>query len=608
MVSNLIKIKGYIKRVLYPKMSINKSKTTINFGTEDTYAVIVWEIGEVVEGIVVDKEITITGEYPTTLKNGAPYTILAKQVQHPTYGMQYQLLCINEEIDFTNLVNQEAFLKVFLTARQLKHFYALYANPMEVIASHDIDKMIKVYEVGPAIAKAIINRFEEYKDKASIYTELDGYGLTPKFINKLVRRYKTAQEVIDIVKQNPYILIDDIEGVGFLTADRIALQGGIDPKSPLRIQAYIHYFLKQQAEEGNSYITAGELLINIYSFFEGKENIEEVITTDEGEEKTNVAVAINNLLAEEKIAIEDNVNPRLRRIYLTEIYELEQEIAYHLKRLLNAENRFVYSNWEACIKKLEVRQGFTFDDTQRNGIKLGLDQQVCLISGLAGSGKSSLVSGILASLPGYSFAQCALSGKAAARLQEVTGEKGQTIHRLLGGYGGCFVHNEKDPLPYDIIILDEISLVGGEIFLSLLKAIPDGSKLIMLGDLGQLPAIGALNLATDMYYSPVIPTVELKTIHRQAAASGIISTAHEVRNRHQLYEGGYTGTMVLGDLKDMVLDISDERLSTTSRTMGWFKKLYESKLVNKDIMKIQLISPVRERGDASVYALNIAAQ
>lgn len=281
-----------------------------------------------------------------------------------------------------------------------------------------------------------------------------------------------------------------------------------------------------------------------------------------------------------------------------------------MKRLLNAENHFDYGNWKEKISALEEKQGFPFAEEQLNGIKLGLDKQVCLISGLAGSGKSSLVSGILASLSEYNFAQCALSGKAAARLQEVTGQAGCTIHRLLSyePMSGGFAYNEKNQLPYHIIVLDEVSLVGGEIFLDLIKAIPDGSKLIMLGDMGQLESIGALNLAADIYESAVIPTVELKQVHRQAAQSGIITSAHSVRNQEQLYPDGLDGIDIRGELQDMIFELTSDRTQNRAKVLNWFKKWYESDIVGKDIMKIQLIAPVKERGDCCVFNLNLDVQ
>lgn len=437
------------------------------------------------------------------------------------------------------------------------------------------------------------------------------YGLTPNFLNKLIQTYKSPNMAIDVVKKDPYKLYYDMDGVGFRTADNIALKSGFDPKSVERVKAYIVYFLEDKAyEQGDSYVTAGELLINIYDYFGGKDEISVDETDEEGNIiGNNIANAIQELIHDDIIFLEDNEGSKSRRrVGLVKIKKLEETIAYHLKRLLNAPNHFNYDDWEDKVHKLEQKQGFDFAKEQLDGIELGLKSQVCLISGLAGSGKSSLVSGILASLPQCNFAQCALSGKAAARLQEVTGQEGSTIHRLL--FQNTDINSSDGPiLPYDIIILDEISLVGGEIFLDLIKAIPSGSKLIMLGDLGQLESIGALNLAADLFNSEVIPTVELKEIHRQAAMSGIITTAHDVRNQQQIFEtSDYEGEVTLGELQDMTLDMHRGRDGIRENITKWFIKYFDNPLVQKDIMKIQIIAPVKERGDACVHNLNLDIQ
>ena len=152
-------------------------------------------------------------------------------------------------------------------------------------------------------------------------------------------------------------------------------------------------------------------------------------------------------------------------------------------------------------------------------------------------------------------------------------------------------------------------MVGGEIFLDLIRAIPTGSKLLMLGDMGQLESIGSLNLAADMINSKEIPTVELKEVHRQAKASGILTTAYNVRNGIQLYQDtDYEGVEIRGELKDMVLDIRNEKDDDRKDTIAYFEKYFNSPLVNGDIKKIQIISPVKERGDACVHNLNLDIQ
>lgn len=604
--SNIIKIQARMNRILFPKYPDVLGEGGNNFG------IVSWNPIDVIEGEPhIDSwgTIVVKGNYEEKIEYADDYIIIAKEVHSQDRGLQYDLLYFAKNLDLSKVKNQKAFLKTFLSDIQIKEMYKVLDNPLEVIKEHDIESLKKVHGVGDYIANCIIERFEENRDNCELYIELDKYGLTPKFIQKLVKKYSNPQKVIEIVKNNPYQLSFDVEGIGFKTADDIALKGGIKRTDPDRIKGYINYILNEQAQEGNSFITSGELTSFIFEEFGGKENILEVYK-DENDNiiGNNINEAIKGLKDNGIIQIEENESKSQRRVYLTKYYRLEEEIAKHLKRIAKAENKFKYDDWEEILKQQEIKQGWTFTEEQRTGIKLGLDEQVCFITGGAGTGKSSLVSGILESLKNYTFAQTALAGKASARLQEVTGEEGYTIHRLLGfkpPYG--FTFNEDDPLTYDIIILDEISLVGGEIFLSLLKAIPNGTKLIILGDMGQLPSIGCMNLAFDLYNSNFITTIELTKVHRQAQKSGIITDSLKLRNQIPVLDKNFVGEVVHGELQDMYYDISDTTESTRSKVMKWFKEKYDSEIV-KNIMDIQILCPCKDRGDSSVFNLNLDVQ
>lgn len=603
--NNIIKIEARLSKVLFPKYPEV-------LGVDNTYGIVSWYPMNVIEGEpVIDSwgTLVIKGTYEETIDCKEDYTIIAKEVQDEQRGKQYELLFIGKALDLSKINNQKTFLKTFLTDGQITEMFKVLDNPLTAIEAHDIESLKKVNGIGDYIANCIIDRFEHNKDNCEVYLELDEYGLTPKFIQKLINQYKNPHKVVEIIKTNPYQLSFDVDGIGFKTADDIALKSGINRTSPDRIKGYINYLLHDLAESGNSYITSGELTAYIFNEFGGKENILEVYLDEDGNPTgNNINDAIDSL-KENNIIVVENTEPKSqRRVYLQQYYELEKKICEHLKRIANAKNKFEYSDWESIVTKQEQKQGWKFTDEQKEGIKLGLDNQVCFITGGAGTGKSSLVSGILESLKNYSFAQTALAGKASARLQEVTGEEGFTIHRLLGFKPPCdFSFNEDNPLPYDIIILDEISLVGGEIFLSLLKAIPNGCKLIVLGDMGQLESIGCMNLAFDMYKSEFITTVELKKVHRQAQKSGIITASQKMRNSEPVLEKKYIGIKTIGELEDMHFDIADTSSTTRERTMKWFKKKYESDLVD-DIMDIQILSPCKDRGDASVFNLNLDVQ
>jgi len=221
-------------------------------------------------------------------------------------------------------------------------------------------------------------------------------------------------------------------------------------------------------------------------------------------------------------------------------------------------------------------------------------------------GKTSTVNAILTVLDGnYPFAQTALSGRAAAKMAEVTGEDGCTIHRLLGSDSNTFAYNSNNQLPYDIIIVDEISMIDSKLFLYLLRAIKTGSKVILLGDHGQLESIGSGNVAYDILHSTEIPTVILTEIYRQALSSAIITESRKIRNGVQIISKDYCGIESRGEKKDFIIDCYNDKTNTFYKIMQHFSKEY---IKYDNPLDIQILSPVKTRGDASIYKLNIAVQ
>ena len=569
--------------------------------------IVSWVVTDVLNGNPATNsfgEITMKGDYPFGVRDGVSYILIGREVTHPTYGKQYDLVYYNEDYDFTKASNQRAFLKTFMTENQVEEFYKVFSNPLEVIERGDREELKKVHGIGDYISNRILEDFEKKRDLSQIYIELDGMGISSSMISKLIQVYKTPQKAIQMVKERPYDLIKDVDGIGFITADTIALKGGISSKDVRRIKAFIVWFLRKQGDEGHSYINAQELISNLYSTLGQEKEVVEYYSSEDSSDN-NIKRAMEELQKEGVIVLEDTFKKSTRRIYLVKYYELERDIAYHLKRLMGAHNEFKVDDFDKSVKIAEQEQGFEYTEEQKDGIRLAVDSQVCVISGYAGSGKSSLIKGVLTVLKDYSFAQTALSGKAAARLQEVTGAEGYTIHRLLEFSGDGFSKNKDNQLPFKIIILDEVSMVGGELFLSLIEAIPTGSKLIMAGDMGQLESLGLLNLAADMIDSGEIPVVELKKVHRQAKASGILSTAYSVRNQYQLFdENDYQGVETIGELQDMVLDVSPEKDEDRSKVSQYYMKYFNDPLVNQNLEKIQIATTVRERGEACVFNLN----
>lgn len=285
---------------------------------------------------------------------------------------------------------------------------------------------------------------------------------------------------------------------------------------------------------------------------------------------------------------------------LQELRDMEESIAYHLHRIAQGQPQQA-KDAESEIAMIEQRQGWSFTEEQMNAVRGVLGHNVNIITGYAGTGKSSVVSAVVKVLGDYSFSQCALSGRAAARLTEVTGKEGVTIHRLLGYINGKFMHDEQSPLTDDIIILDEISMVGAELFLELLKAIPTGTKLIMLGDDGQLESIGLCNIFKDMLDSGVIPVYRLTQIHRQAAKSAIITESMKVRQGVQLFNSGWVGMETRGEQQDLDLKVYSDYTLTSDTIIEQYKRLLSEGVSHH---RIQIVVPMKSRGDACTLKLN----
>jgi ATP-dependent exoDNAse (exonuclease V) alpha subunit len=869
------------------------------------------------------------------------YKVIAKLIKDEKYGWQYEIVYINSNVDLTDKDEQRIFLSKILTPSQMGELYKVLDNPFEIIKSENIEQLTGIKGIGIKTANRIIQRYKENIDYSKILVELDGYGFTQNMLSKLIETYKSPDIIIEKIKNNPYILADDMEGIGWNKADAIAIKSGIDVNSDFRIKAFIKHYLNNEAENGHSYVNPSDLLYAV----------EEMLGEDANQEQ------LRNILHE--LYEKGNIHWDEEKTYicLKGYYELENNITNELYRLLRSKNDFKYSNYELVLKTLEQRQGWEYTDEQREAIKMALDNNVCIITGGAGTGKAqpldsdiltengyvknrdikikdkifgddgelysvvgvypqgikdvyeivfsdrtttrcckehlwnyqtkrqrdeykpydtdtleniikiplytvqkdmskkwniyipiakplnftnkelpidpyifglllgdgsfrkkvvffnteediiqifkkyciennfnlveelnykgsyrivdlcriksgrtylnrmtsiirelelynkksenkfipdiykynsiqnriellgglidtdgeisgssyvfsstsrqliddvvflvqslggtattsnrqtkftynnikkdglpsyrlhiklpfnisickslkhkdkikkgqtsprrsireiryigkeecqcimtsnpsqlyltdncivthntSAVEAITTVLKDYTFGQTALAGKAAARLTEATGQEGCTIHRLLGYNPRTgFTFNKNRPMFYDIILLDETSMVGGDLFYKLIQAIASGSKLIMLGDTGQLESIGLLNVFKDMIESKVIPMIELTEIHRQAQKSAIITNSVKIRHSEQITKQGWTGIETRGELQDLTVDIFDDKILTAKKVIEHFKTEYAT---HKNIMDIQIIVPVKEKGDACTLELN----
>ena len=574
-------------------------KTTVQDGD---WQVCLVDIEKVIDGVpYMYRDVNLIGNMVAmTDKYNTSYRIIGILQPNERYGgMQYNVVYSQEVYVFDTYNKQVAFLNCILTQKQLNNLIKAYPqNPIKPLEDRDLNALTKVSGIGERTAYKLITRFESCRDKGKAYVELATYGITATMINKLVEHYESPDIAVAKIKENPYLLIEDVTGIGFSKADEIALKGGLDKFDWKRCKAYIIHYFRERASEGHSFVLYDELVDAVEQELEGMpyESIQE---------------AMRNLEKENKIWFKDTGDDIL--VALKYYYMLESNVAKHLKRLMEAPSNLDINEEEAMrrIGEQEAKQGWKFTEQQLEGIFTAMNNNVTIIRGYGGTGKSSCVTGLLACADeDYRFKQCALSGKASVNLTDITGQEGYTIHRLLevDPITGRFNHNEYFPLLTDLVILDEGSMVDVALFESLIQAIPTGAKLIILGDTNQLESIGAGNILLDMIDSGEVPVVTFDKVHRQGAKSAIIGESIRIAQGQKPVGYGWEGTNVLGELKDLkyigfTCD-RDSKKPTIDLIMKEFKTLYNE---CKDISQIAVIVPTRERGTGCL-PINILIQ
>lgn len=548
-------------------------------------------------------QITLVGNMVAMEKDGAVYKVKVEKVYNEKRGSyQYDVKYSQEVREFRTEFQQRSFLSMFLNDRQIDGLYALYQNPIQLLEEGNVEEIVKVKGIGEKTALKIIERYEACKDYGPAYGELGSFGLTVPFIQTLIKRYGSADTALDKVKNNPYILADDVKGVGFRKADEIAGSVGIGKHDIKRVIAYIQFYLNDLADSTGSSYTYYDTLLDGIDEFLGTDLPQEII-----DEAMQTLIDKEILWYKDEETDDGDINTL---IALRKIYECEKSIAKHIRRLVNGDNNIDLdeNKVDDLVRPQELKQGWDFTVRQKEGIKAIIRNNVVIIRGYGGTGKSSTVAGVLSCLrEDYSFRQCALSGKASVNLRDITGQDGSTIHSLLGYNPGTGVaYHEDNPLTTDMVILDEASMVDIFLFEKLIRAIPTGAKFILLGDTNQLPSIGVGNILTDLIDSEIIPVITFNEIHRQGAKSGIIPFSIDIAKGKTRYKDSWEGIETLGELQDLtIVGYKHERDSFEERKsidliVKYFKELYKE---CRDISQISIIVPTKERG-TGCYTIN----
>ena len=601
---------------LIAKVRLNNYRYPRSGHKAGDYAIVIMNVINIIEGELSienrDKKITIVGNMPK-IEETSEYIFQGIADFDKTWGMQYQLENLRLNYNMSNEDDQRKFFSYFMTERQVEMLFSSGSNPIDMLEQKNIGKLTEIKGIGPATAARMCARYEDCKDNGRAYIALKALDLTKRMIDKLVEHYGSAELVVQKIETNPYILIREVRGIGWKKADDFAKRQGMANNCKERVMAYAQYYLEQQAEvNGNSWVTIEDLITNIKAECEPIEP--ETVSLWLKEDM--MGSSDFNKLYEKIIKGEQIIDPypllyydkTTRRAGLLRLRMIEKNISLNLKRLQDSGKEFHFdkSECEKIIKECEKEQGFEYTDEQVDAIWAILNNNVSILTGRAGSGKSSTLKPLIEIFKRYNLSvdQCALSGRASSLLSEYTGLTGKTIHRLLAYIPetGQFKYSARNQLSTDVIILDETSMVGGELFLMLIEAIKTGAKFIMLGDVCQLESIGLANILKDCITSGYIKTNILTKIHRQASMSGIISQSLIVSNGKSIVKNDFNGEEIRGELKDFKLISTFNSDLVQPMIIKEFKRLYIDRRIPAE--DIQVIVPMRTRGNVSCRALN----
>ena len=469
-----------------------------------------------------ESEVICVGIVPN-LHNGESLKVIGNWTVHPSYGRQLSVEFYEKTIP-TTIDGIEKYLSSGVIKgigpKTAKKIVEKFGETTFYIIEEKPDRLVEIKGLTYEKAVRISQVFREQHELRRVMIFLQNFGVTPVYAMKIYKKYK--EKTFDIVNTNPYRLADDITGIGFKMADKLAASAGIAEDAPGRIKAAVKYILNKAAQDGHVYLPQDILL----------ENVKDITGVD--------ATLIENGLLELQIEHQiwrENLNDEVI-IYLNLYYYSEISSAKKMIELLEYRDEYG-KDWDSVIDNAEISTGIKLADKQREAVKEALTEGALIITGGPGTGKTTTINTIIKILEkeGRSIMLGAPTGRAAKRMTEATGMGAQTIHRMLGinfidgdSRTQSFEKDEDDPIDADVIIIDESSMIDILLMNSFLRAVRPGTRLILVGDVDQLPSVGAGNVLKDLIKSNVIKVVRLTEIFRQAQESAIITNAHRINN------------------------------------------------------------------------------
>ncbi len=534
------------------------------------------------------RAFTVVGTFPM-INNGERIYIEGEWTEHRDYGKQLKASSF-EILKPTTKSGIERYLASGIikgvgpaTAKLLVKTFG--NETLEVLENHP-DRLIEIDGIGPKRARQIAESYQMQRESRMIMVYLAGFGLTPAMSLKIYNRYKENTKAI--IDRDPYRLIEDIGGIGFRSADAIALSMGFKKNDEKRLRSGIQYVLSDAENNfGHTYLPYTHLVQEASGLLEVPKEL------------TERSVSFQIMKGE--LVSEDADGEKI--IYLASLYHAEAEVAVKIKKLLMDKTDADYTDKiEETIQKLYDDQGMLLSDMQKEALSLASQSRVCIITGGPGTGKTTLIQCLIQLFSGEGEIElCAPTGRAAKRMTEATGREARTIHRLLeySGSDEVFQRNADSPLTAKTIIVDEMSMVDIFLMRNLLKAVKNGTRIILSGDKDQLPSVGAGNVLSDLIESGAVPVIRLTEIFRQAEKSAIVKNAHRI-NRGENPKVNEKNT-----------DFFLERCKTSANTLTSVLNLAKSRLpnyMNLDPMRdIQVMAPLK-KSEYGVHNLNLLLQ
>lgn len=553
---------------------------TVFRNEENGYTVLVVKAGKsrvsavgIMPPIAVGEKLRITGDW----------------TEHPVYGRQIKVQSIEIEKP-TTLSGIEKYLSSGMirgigpaTAKLL--IRAFGEETLDVLYSQP-EKLLDVPGIGQKRAQMIQESYAEQAQQREAMVFLQSYGVTPALAVKIYKRY--GENVRQVITRNPYRLVEDVEGIGFKTADRIASSLGIEQSSEYRLSAGVKYTLSEAtAGAGHCYLPRPELAFAARRLL--------------GSDADSIDRTIDSLILSHDISAQIlpcDSGEEVVALYLPSTYRAESEVARRLREMIDAMPDSMASDLTAQIDELERIEGLAFHTQQRQAIETAVTHGMTVITGGPGTGKTTIIKCIIKLLSVHGdVALAAPTGRAAKRMSEACGMEAKTLHRLLeyGGEEGDFARSEDNPLEIDTLIIDEMSMVDIFLMRSLLRALVPGTRLIMVGDADQLPSVGAGNVLRDILDSGVIPSVRLTEIFRQDEKSMIVYNAHRI-NRGESPRLNAKGSDFFFERAVSPSDAAKRIVTLCSARLPGFLNL-------DPVRQMQVLSPTK-KGECGVWMLN----